>query len=106
MVDLGDGGSSESEYTKSEKGTRETTKIEKVPKNSKLISQSPKNPFSLATKTSTLFKRNMFRVDILKTTSKVIGIESRLEDTLDRKRKRKEEGVPNKETLSFTIHSR
>ena len=46
----------------------------------------------------------MFSVDTLGTTSKVIGNESWLEDTLDKKRKRKEEGVANKETLSLVIY--
>lgn len=51
-------------------------------------------------------KRKMFNVDMLQAASKVFNIKSWLEDTLDRKRKRKEEGVPNKETLSLAIHSR
>jgi tellurite resistance-related uncharacterized protein len=48
-------------------------------------------------------KRKFFSVDTLGTTSKVIDTESWLEDTLDRKKKRKEEGVRNKETLSLDI---
>lgn len=46
----------------------------------------------------------MFSVDTLATTSKVIGIESWLKDTLDKKRKRKEDRVANKETLYLTIY--
>ena len=48
----------------------------------------------------------MFSIDSLGTASKVIGTNSWLEDTLDRKRKRKDEGVPDKDTLSLAIHSK
>ena len=39
-------------------------------------------------------------------TSKVIGIDSWLEDTLEKKRKRKDEGAPNKDALSLAVCSR
>ena len=39
-------------------------------------------------------------------TSKVIGIDSWLEGTLERKRKRKDEGSLAKDTISLAVHSR
>lgn len=103
MVDLGDGGTSESESTKSDEAAKKSIEKEKGPKTLKLISQAPNNPFSSTTKTLTLVKKKIFSVDTLSTTSKVIGTESWLENTLDRKGKWIE-GVPNKETLSLAIH--
>ena len=47
----------------------------------------------------------MFSIDSLGTSLKVIGIESWLEDTLDRKRNRKDESAPSNDTLSLVIHS-
>jgi len=105
VVDLGDGGSSESESTESDEATKKASDAEKGPDSSKLVSQAPKNPFSLATKTLTPAKRKMFSIDALGTTSKVIDIDSWLEHTLDRKTKRRDEGAPNKETLSLAIRS-
>ena len=46
-------------------------------------------------KTLTPVKRKMFSINTLGTKSKVIGIKSWLEDTLNRKMKRKEEGRVN-----------
>ena len=46
----------------------------------------------------------MFSIESLGMASKVIGIDSWLEDTLDRKRKRKDEGTPNKDTVSLVVH--
>ena len=104
VVDLGYDGSKESESIESDEVTKKSTEIEKVPKASKIISQVLKNSFSSATKTFSLIKRKMFGVDTLGTASKVIDIESWLEDTLDQKRKRKE-GVPKKENLSLAVYS-
>ena len=36
-------------------------------------------------------------------TSKVIGTDSQLEDTFEKKRKRKDKGAPNKDALSIAI---
>ena len=47
----------------------------------------------------------MFSIDSLVKVSKVIGIDSYFEDTLDRKRKRKDEGTPAKDTISLAIFS-
>ena len=46
----------------------------------------------------------MFSIGSLGKASKVIGIDSWLEDTLDRKRKRRDESAPSKNTLSLAIH--
>ena len=110
VVNLGDGGTSESESMESDEVKKEVSRVEKsckaekVSQASKIIPPTPKNPFSLAAKTMTPFRRKMFSVDTLGTLSQVIGIETWLEDTLDRKRKRKEEGLLNKETLSLDIN--
>lgn len=73
VVDLGDGGSSESESAKFAEATKKTTKEEKCPESSKLTSQVLKNPFSSTTKTLTPIKRKMFSIDTLGTTSMMIG---------------------------------
>ena len=73
VVDLGDGGSSDSESTKSEEATKKNGDIEKGQESSQLVSQAQKNPFSLTTKIITLVKRKMFSIDSLGMTSKVIG---------------------------------
>lgn len=54
----------------------------------------------------TLIKKKMFSIDSLGMASKVIRIDSYLEDTLEKKRKRKDEGAPNKDTLSLVVHFR
>lgn len=46
----------------------------------------------------------MFSIESLGVASKVIGIESWLEDTLEKKRKRKYEGVPSKYIVSQAVH--
>ena len=53
----------------------------------------------------TLVKRMMFSIYTLEIVSKVINTKSWLEGTLDRKRKRKEDGFLNKDTLSLAIFS-
>ena len=50
-------------------------------------------------------KKNMFSIESLGMTSKVIGIDSWLEDTLERKRKRKDEGAPAKDIVSLVVRS-
>lgn len=45
-------------------------------------------------------------IESLKMASKVIGTDSWLEDTLERKRKRNDESVSTKEIVSLTNHSR
>ena len=54
----------------------------------------------------TLAKKKMFSIESLATASKVIGTDSWLEDTLERKRKRKDEGTPVKDNVSLAVHSR
>ena len=50
-------------------------------------------------------KKNIFSIESLSTASKVIGTNSWLEDTLEKKRKRKDEGAPNKDALSLVVFS-
>ena len=50
-------------------------------------------------------KKKMFNIESLGTTSKVIGTNSWLEDTLGRKRKRRDEGTPAKDTVSLVAFS-
>ena len=97
VVDPGDGGSSESESTELDEAIKKTSEVNKVSKAPKLISPAPKNPFSSASKALTPVKSS---VDTLGIASNIIGTKSWLENTLDRKKKRKEEGAPNKETVS------
>ena len=47
----------------------------------------------------------MFTIESLGTASKVISIESWLKDTLEKKRKRKDESVPAKAIVSQAVHS-
>ena len=51
-------------------------------------------------------KKKKFSIETLGATSKVISTESWLEDTLERKKKRKDESVPAKEIVSQAVHSR
>ena len=51
----------------------------------------------------TLVKKKMFSIESLGATSKVISIESWLEDTLERKRKRKDESLPAKDIVSQVV---
>lgn len=106
VVDLGDEGSSDNESIKLDEATKKTSEVEKSQGASMLISHVPKNLFSSTVKEITLIKRKMFSIDSLRMASKVIGTESWLEDTLEKKRKRKDEGAPNKEALSLLVHSR
>lgn len=46
VVDLGDGGSSESESTTADEATKKTLEVDKGLDSSNLISQAPNNPFS------------------------------------------------------------
>ena len=98
IVDLGDGESSSSESTNSEEAEKKTIEVEKR-------KEVPKNPFAPPTAKATLAKRKMFSVESLGTTSKVISIESLLEDTLERKRKKKEENTPTKDAVSLAVSS-
>ena len=50
--------------------------------------------------------KKMFNIESLGVASKVVGTKSWLEDTLERKRKRKDESVPVKEIVSQVVHSR
>lgn len=52
----------------------------------------------------TLVKKKMFSIESLGMASKVIGTNSWLEDTLERKRKRKDESTPTKDTISLVVH--
>ena len=79
--------------------------MEKVPSSSKLISQDPKNPFSVTIVVVTLVKKKILSIESLGVASKVIGTKSWLEDTLERKRKRKDESVPTKDIVSQAVHS-
>ena len=54
----------------------------------------------------TLVKKKMFSIELLGATSKVISTNSWLEDTLERKRKRKDESVPTKDIVSQAVRSR
>ena len=63
----------------------------------------PKNPFAPPTAKATPAKRKMFSVESLGTASKVISTESWLEDTLERKRRRKEENTPTKDAVSLAV---
>ena len=53
----------------------------------------------------TLEKKKMFSIESLRVASKVIGIESWLEDTFKKKRKRKGESLPTKDIVSQAVHS-
>ena len=51
-------------------------------------------------------KRKNFSIESLGIASKVISTKSWLEDTLERKRKRKDERTPAKDAISLVVHSR
>ncbi len=53
----------------------------------------------------TLAKKKIFSIESLGMASKVIGIDSWLEDTLERKRKRRDEGAPTKDIVSLAVRS-
>jgi len=71
-----------------------------------LISQYPKNPFSSNAMVVTPAKKKMFSMESFGTASKVIGTNSWLEDTLEGKRKMRDERTPPKDTISLEVHSR
>ena len=105
IVEIGDEKSSSSESTESDEATRKTQEEKKAPSSSWLLSQDPKNPFSTTTMAVTQVKKKMFSIESLGTASQVISIESWLEDTLEKKRKRKDESIPAKDIVSQEIHS-
>ena len=53
----------------------------------------------------TQVKKKMFSIESLGIAYKVISIESWLEDTLEKKRKRKDESTPAKDIVSQAVHS-
>ena len=67
------------------------------------FSQDPKNPFSATTVAVTPVKKKMFSIESLGTASKVISTKSWLEDTLEKKRKRKDDSVPAKDIVSQAV---
>ena len=67
--------------------------------------EASKNPFASPIVTATPAKRKMFNVESLGMTSKVISTEAWLEDTLERKRRRKEENTPAKDAISLVVSS-
>ena len=105
IVEIGDDKSSSSESTESDEATKKTQEEEKAPGSSRLLSRDPKNPFSATIVAATPAKNKMFSIESLGTTSKVISTESWLEDTLDKKRKRKDEIVPVKYIVSQAVRS-
>ena len=100
IVEIGDDQSSSSESTESDEATKKTQEEEKVLGSSRLLSQDLKNPFFATTAATTQVKRKMFSIESLGTASKVISIESWLEDTLEKKRKRKDESTLAKDIVS------
>ena len=90
--------------TESNVATKKSSEVEKGQSSAKLISQDPKNPFSSTAMTITLVKKKMFSIESLGMASKVIGIDSWLEDTLERKKKRKNESTLAKDTVSLIVH--
>ena len=84
---------------------KKTQEVEKGPISSRILSQDPKSPFSETPMAVTLVKKKMFSIESLGAASKVIGTESWLENTLERKRKRKDESVPTKDIVSQAVHS-
>ena len=105
-MEIGDDKSSSSESTEFEEFMKKNQEEEKAPSSSRLLSRDPKNPFSATIVAATPRKKKMFSIESLGTTSKVISIESWLKDTLEKKRKRKDESVPMKDILSQAVHSR
>ena len=84
---------------------KKTQEEEKAPGSSRLLSQDPKNPFSTTTTVATQVKKKMFSIESLGTASKVISTDSWLKDTLEKKRKRKDESVPSKDIVSQAVCS-
>ena len=105
IVEIGDDKSSSSESTESDEATKKTQEEEKALDSSRLLAQDPKNPFSTIAAAVTQVKKKMFNIESLGTVSKVISTESWLEDTLKKKRKRKDESTPAKDIVSQAVHS-
>ena len=53
----------------------------------------------------TQVKKKMFTIESLGTASKIISTESWLEDTLEKKRKRKDQSTPAKDIVSQAVRS-
>lgn len=105
VVEIGDEDSSSNESTEFDKFVDETQEEEKASSSSKLLFQDLKNPFSVGIVVKTLVKKKMLSIESLGVASKVIGRESWIEDTLKRKRKRKDEIDPTKDVVSQEVHS-
>jgi hypothetical protein len=106
VVDVDDNEStSEEESTDSDEEAKKAFEEKKKSESAKMVSPVQKNPFSSSAKALTPVRKNMFSVDTLKKEDKVLSTESWLENTLDRKRKRIEDGTPGKDTLSLAIQS-
>lgn len=105
VVEIRDGDTSSSESIESEKAEEGTQEEEKAPSLSRLLFQDPKYPFSSGTMVKTPVKKKMFSIESQGAASKVIGTNSWLEDTLERKRKRKDESVPSRDIISQVVHS-
>ena len=103
IVDLGDGKSSSSESTKFDEATKKTQDVDKGQSSSKIISWDPKNPFFSTIMIVNLAIKKIFSIESLGSASKVIGTNSWLEDILERKRKRKDESSPTKDTISLVV---
>ena len=65
--------------------------VEKSQSLSRLLSQDPNNPFSAIVVAVTPVKKKIFSIESLGVASNGIGTDSWLEETLERKRKRKYE---------------
>ena len=105
IVEIRDDQSSSSEITEFDEATKKTQEEGKVSSSSRLLSQDLKNPFSMTTVAVTQVKRKMFSIESLGTASKIISIDSWLEDTLEKKRKRKDESTPTKDIVSQAVRS-
>ena len=93
---MGDGESSSSDSTDLDEVEKKTTEAKKS-------KETSKNLFSSPTVTTTRAKRKMFSVESLGIASKVISTESWLEDTLERKRRRKEENTLAMDVVSLAV---
>lgn len=105
VVEIGDEDTSHSKSTESDKVEGEAQKEEETPSSSRILIKDSKNPFSVGNMVKTPVKKKMFIIESLGAASKIIGTESWLEDTLERKRKRKDESVPSRDIVSQAIRS-
>lgn len=105
IVDLGDGESSSRESSESDGVAKKTTEAKQSQGSPKLAPQAPKNPFATSTVVATAPKKKMFSIDSLGVASQVISTKSWLEDTLERKRRRKDESTLVKDAISLAIQS-